>query len=390
MDPLITFVSSVPAPDSIAGDTIYWHLDDLPLFEQASITLQMLMPDFSAIGVELQATVRCYEVLVGGGLSDLNDNIWNSTLTCSYDPNDKGVEPAGDGPAGNIPPDTEWLTYTVRFQNTGNDTAFAVVIRDQLSPLLQRGTLEVLATSHTLTQMTLTSGGLAAFHFDNILLPDSGTNEQASHGYVRFRIRPLPDLAMGSIIQNTAGIYFDLNPPVVTNTVLNTVQFCADTFALEVTLIDGMFNITGNFGPWASSVWDLFLVDWYLNGEPLGLEWDWMPELPGTYTAILTRFTTGCMYETGPYVFISTGLQDEEASAMHIAPNPFNERLLIRYPGFHDHLELVDVNGRVVLSRSTGNATTVYVDRDGLASGIYLLRMMQGTTVVATARVVAQ
>jgi hypothetical protein len=56
----------------------------------------------------------------------------------------------------------------------------------------------------------------------------------------------------------------------------------------------------------------------------------------------------------------------------------------------HDRIELVDVNGRVVLSRTTGNATNVHVDRDGLASGIYLLRMMQGTTVVATARVVAQ
>ncbi|MBP7448795.1 MAG: T9SS type A sorting domain-containing protein [Flavobacteriales bacterium] len=390
MDPLITFVSSVPAPDSIAGDTIYWHIDDLPLFQQASITLQVLMPDFNSIGLELQGNVRCYQVPDGGGLIGLTENAWSSTIICSYDPNDKGVEPAGDGPAGHIPPDTDWLTYTVRFQNTGNDTAFAVVIRDQLSPLLQRGTLEVLATSHTLTQMTLTSGGLAAFHFDNILLPDSGTNEQASHGYVRFRIRPLQDLAVGSIIQNTAGIYFDLNPPVVTNTVLNTVQFCADTFALELTLVDGLFNITGNFGPWASSAWDLFYVDWYLNGEPLSVEWEGIPELPGSYTAILTRYTTGCIYETGPYVFLSTGLHEEEASEMQIAPNPFNAQLQVRYPGTHDHLELVDVNGRVVLSRSTGSASTVNVDRDGLASGIYLLRMMHGTTVLATARVVAE
>ncbi|MBL0071788.1 MAG: hypothetical protein IPP34_08230 [Bacteroidetes bacterium] len=43
---------------------------------------------------------------------------------------------------------TDTLLYTVRFQNEGNDTAFTVVIRDQLSSLLNRNTVELVASSH--------------------------------------------------------------------------------------------------------------------------------------------------------------------------------------------------------------------------------------------------
>jgi hypothetical protein len=390
MDPLITFVSSVPAPDSIAGDTIYWHLDDLPLFEQASITLQMLMPDFNAIGSELQATVRCYEVLDGGGLTGLTESIWSSTLICSYDPNDKLVEPTGMGPVGAIPPETEWLTYTVRFQNTGNDTAFAVVIRDQLSTRLDRSSLEVLGTSHELTDLTVTSGGLAAFEFDNILLPDSGTNELASHGFVRFRLRLQENLPHGTEIRNDAGIYFDLNPPVITNTVLNTIQNCAlDTFQLELRYENGELLV---WSPTGIFLWEYFNMEWYRNGEPVEMNQNGncTPELPGFYTVVLSTYYTGCVLELGPYQVISTAVRDIEMPLLRVLPNPFTDQLLVQCGRPHDHIELIDVNGHVVLSRSTGNTTSVYVDRDDLASGIYLLRMMQGTTVVATARVVAQ
>jgi len=390
MDPLITFMSSVPAPDSIAGDTIYWHIDDLPLFDQASIMLQVLMPDVNSIGVVLQGNVRCYEVVDGGGLTDLNENAWSSTLTCAYDPNDKLVEPSGMGPVGAIPIETEWLTYTVRFQNTGNDTAFAVVIRDQLSTRLDRSSLEVLATSHDLTGMTLTSGGLAAFHFDNILLPDSGTNELESHGFVRFRLRLQENLPHGTEIRNDAGIYFDLNPPVITNTVLNTIQNCAlDTFQLELRYEDGELLV---WSPTGIFLWDYFNMEWYRNGEPVEMNQNGncTPELPGFYTVVLSTYYTGCVIELGPYQVISTAVRDIEIPLVRVLPNPFTDQLLVRCEGTHDHLELVDVNGRVVLSRATGNATTVHVDRDGLAAGIYLLRMIQGTTVVATARVVAQ
>jgi hypothetical protein len=56
------------------------------------------------------------------------------------------------------------------------------------------------------------------FKFDNILLPDSNINEPMSHGYISYRIKPKSTLITGDTIRNSASIYFDFNPPIITNT----------------------------------------------------------------------------------------------------------------------------------------------------------------------------
>jgi hypothetical protein len=49
-------------------------------------------------------------------------------------------------------------------------------------------------------------------------LPDSNTNEPASNGYVKYRVKLNNTLALGNTINNTAYIYFDFNAPIITNT----------------------------------------------------------------------------------------------------------------------------------------------------------------------------
>lgn len=141
----------------------------------------------------------------------------------SYDPNDKSVSPKGISSSGNVAPGTP-LTYTIRFQNTGSDTAYAVRIEDTLSADLDLSTLELGASSHPY-EFSVSGKGRPAFRFqfDNIKLVDSITNEAESHGFVSFSIRPKAGLAIGTRIENTASIYFDFNDPVVTNTTVNTI-----------------------------------------------------------------------------------------------------------------------------------------------------------------------
>ncbi len=62
------------------------------------------------------------------------------------------------------------------------------------------------------------------FRFDNIHLPDSLSNEPQSHGYFIYEVQQFPNLTQATQIRNTAYIYFDFNPPIVTNTVLNTID----------------------------------------------------------------------------------------------------------------------------------------------------------------------
>jgi len=144
-------------------------------------------------------------------------------IVSSFDPNDKQVIPNGvDQEHHYILPNTS-MEYKVRFQNTGTDTAFLVVIRDTISEFLDLTTFVPGASSHPYRYEILNEGYLK-FTFDNIILPDSTTNEPASHGFIKYSIRQQPDVELGSIIENCAAIYFDFNSPVLTNCTWNTVQ----------------------------------------------------------------------------------------------------------------------------------------------------------------------
>lgn len=134
----------------------------------------------------------------------------------SYDPNDKQGFPEGYGANHYIRPGVE-LEYKIRFQNTGTDTAFNVVIRDTLSPWLDPTSIRPGASSHPY-RFELAGEGVLIFDFQNILLPDSNVNEPASNGFVEFRILPRTDAPLETDLYNQAAIYFDFNDPIFTNT----------------------------------------------------------------------------------------------------------------------------------------------------------------------------
>ena len=140
----------------------------------------------------------------------------------SYDPNDKTGYPLGVGEEHLILPNVD-LDYRIRFQNTGTDTAFTVVIQDTLSPFLDPGSIQPGASSHFYTYQLL-AGNVLEFRFPNILLPDSTTNLAGSQGFVQFSVKQQLDNPNGTLIENEASIYFDLNEPIVTNTTQHRIE----------------------------------------------------------------------------------------------------------------------------------------------------------------------
>ncbi|MBI1224984.1 MAG: T9SS type A sorting domain-containing protein [Bacteroidetes bacterium] len=157
----------------------------------------------------------------------------------SFDPNDKVGLPLGVD-AEHFIEQNQDLSYTIRFQNTGTDTAFNVVVLDQLPASLDPGTFRFLGSSHP-CEYQLNGNGYARFTFENIMLPDSNVNEVASHGFVKFAIAQKTDLPLGTQIENEAGIYFDFNDPVITNRTLHTVgkDFLMEVSATQ-TLVKGL------------------------------------------------------------------------------------------------------------------------------------------------------
>lgn len=139
----------------------------------------------------------------------------------SYDPNDKSAQPVGYGLSHylgqNIP-----IDYKIRFQNTGTDTAFNIVIVDTLSTYLDITSLQMGASSHVYN-WEIIDGNTLKVTFPNIMLVDSNANEPLSHGFFRYRISQKQNNPLSSLIENQAAIYFDYNPPIFTNTTFHTI-----------------------------------------------------------------------------------------------------------------------------------------------------------------------
>jgi len=141
--------------------------------------------------------------------------------TLAYDPNDKQGIPLGYGDAHYIRPDGK-LAYRIRFQNTGTDTAFNIVILDTLSQYLDVRTFKKGVASHAY-EVDIKGSNILEFTFPNIMLPDSNVNLIGSNGFVKFEIDLLPDLENGTVIYNEAAIYFDFNDPIYTNETFHTI-----------------------------------------------------------------------------------------------------------------------------------------------------------------------
>jgi hypothetical protein len=165
-----------------------------------------------------------FEILPIIGDVNPSDNTYSyiEPVTSCHDPNSKGVIPRGQGPNGNIETKDSTLLYTIHFQNDGNDTAHFIIVKDTLSPFLDPATVVPGASSHPYT-FDLSEHGILTFTFNNIMLPDSIADEPKSNGYFNFTVKQRVNNPIGAVINNTAGIYFDYNLPVITNTTVNTI-----------------------------------------------------------------------------------------------------------------------------------------------------------------------
>jgi hypothetical protein len=173
------------------------------------------------------------------------------TINClpiidSYDPNDKQVFPSGVTEHRYTPTDTR-LNYLIRFQNTGTDVAYKVVVIDTLSAHLDISTLEIGAVSHS---YKLSVSGkqrpVLTFTFNNIMLPDSNANERGSHGFINISIQAKEGLQEKTRIDNYADIFFDYNEPVRTNATSNTLFNMPLILMEEVKLTDKVICMSTN------------------------------------------------------------------------------------------------------------------------------------------------
>lgn len=206
-----------------SGNTLAWTYDNLAPYQTIYkyVSFTVAVPPIVNSGTILSYTATITPVNGDVNL-DNNAYVFNQEAVNSYDPNDITVH---EGRYITQAQTEKFLTYTVRFQNTGSANAQNIKVSLPLDQNLDWSTFQPIGSSHVYRANR--SGEGLDFMFDGIQLPFEDANEPASHGFVSFRIKPLQTVRLGDSMQETANIYFDFNEPIVTNTAITTVQNAA-------------------------------------------------------------------------------------------------------------------------------------------------------------------
>ncbi len=241
VDERLQVVDFLDKPDTIIKPNIYgWFYNDLYPGEGGMKCIKIKIPGITEIPAGEILHFKSYLEDPGNSFT-LKSNVfyYDTPTRCSQDPNDKLVNPMR---VKNYTLLDEHLIYTIRFQNTGNDLAYRVVIRDTLDPKLDWSDLKVLNSSHPNQLVSeISDNGILTFSFENIRLPFEKLDKDGSNGFVCYSIKAIANVPEESKISNTASIYFDYNPSIRTNTTqsvmvekipLNTTQIKEDALGL--------------------------------------------------------------------------------------------------------------------------------------------------------------
>lgn len=205
----ITFNQASPPAASTSGNTYTWNYTGMKQFEKRTINLSLTAPVGSTnLGDTLSLVARIVSPTTDDDPTDNIDTL-SVIINAAYDPNDKQVSKPF------IAPGTRMLDYQIRFQNTGNDTAYRVVVVDTLDTSLPINKIIMNSASHAYSIHA--QNNILVWTFDNILLPDSTTDPTGSQGYIRFSAEIDPNLGVGDSVLNDAQIYFDFQKPIFTN-----------------------------------------------------------------------------------------------------------------------------------------------------------------------------
>ena len=215
--------NAFPAAYTLSGDTVIWNFTNINYTGwNYNFYIDFTTPLTTPLGSIFTTCMWAQPTATDLNYAN-NTYCYSRYVTGSFDPNDKTVSPLGIGTNGDISATETDLTYLIRFQNTGNGPAVNIFVKDTLSPNVDINTFEMLSASHNY-MIDVLPGNILRWKFNNIMLPDSNSNESGSHGYIQYRIKRTNNNTPGTQIKNTAYIYFDFNEPVVTNTAINTIE----------------------------------------------------------------------------------------------------------------------------------------------------------------------
>lgn len=398
----------------VNGNQLTYFISNLDSLKSDDLNFILNTDTFAPIGSQV-----CITTIITSDSNDINHQ--NDTLTqCfpvvnSYDPNEKQVYP------NRLSINGDWLTYTIHFQNTGNDTAYIVLIRDTLPQQVIPESFQYLTSSHKC--IIQIKGKEVVFAFQKINLVDSATNEPLSTGWVQFKVRTTNNLPLQLSINNRAAIFFDYNPAIYTEFAKAIVAPpCISTFSLlsdsicdghtyvfngknltqqgiykdTLTNIEGCDSIvtlhlgiktppttpqierTGNTLNTASI--SNCQYQWFINSQPIAGASDTALtfSLNGSYTVQILA-PNNCSATSLDYSILNVGITEQFNMQISLFPNPNNGSFHIVVPESFVGAELTitDVLGREDFIDSVRNSNQTIV-LNNFTSGIYFAKLTKG------------
>ena len=399
LDNRASYVSSDIPYTQINGDTISWNtgsIEDLAPAKKINIQLKLESPPVISNGDSLVLKARILP-LENDTIPADNEVVIRQQVRGSFDPNGKEEIHGNSLPAAG-PQQSEYLTYIIRFQNTGTDTAFGVHVRDTLSNKVDWNSIEMVAASHNY-ELTISDGNKLEWYFRNIQLPDSNTNEPASHGYLAFRVKPRQGLLTGDSITNQAAVYFDFNLPVITNMART---FITSLLALPSQLLS--FEAVKQNG--------IVLLQWRVTNEMNVKDYqversaDGKDYIPIGKVAAVNKnnitsysFNDNASFPGVNYYRLKVVDRDGKSSYSYIVlvndraghtgftifPNPVSDKVAIGFGTTvkgHAVVSVTDVQGRLLFAKDAGYVNTSFLevpfDFTSLPGGVYVIRCKIG------------
>lgn len=301
----------------------------------------------------------------------------------SYDPNDKAVTPLGITSSNYIKIGTE-LYYKIRFQNTGTDTAYKVIVRDTLSPHLDLRTFSLGSASHKYTYVIKGQGKpVLEVTFANINLPDSATDEPGSNGFFTYKVGHKQGISQGTTITNKADIYFDFNSPITTNTTTSIIKDTVFSNPIQINPVEGLPFIVRSYTQDSVCEGDTFTLALIGNGP---YKW-YAANAPSTVLStsfelkLTAQQTTTIIGETkdgqsAQTVLVknckggSIGVEETQSGSLVVYPNPSKGAFTIYSVSPLTAMEVFTIEGKKVADINNGETE---IDLSTERSGIYIL-----------------
>ncbi len=247
---IATTITSISQSGTVITPTGFtYDFTNLLPFEFREIIVTLQVPTIPTVTAgEYLTNTASIVPLTNDIVPENNASSLSQMIINAYDPNDK-MESRGEEILFSSFSSDDYLYYTIRFENTGNASAINVRINDVLDARLDENSIKMIDASHSYVLDRINNN--LTWKFDNIMLPVSIANTNIGKGYVMFKVKPKLGYAIGDVISNTASIFFDFNPAIITNTftstfvtTLNNESFTSNSFLVYPNPTSDYFTIT--------------------------------------------------------------------------------------------------------------------------------------------------